>query len=232
MKKNLVPILAAALSLLAMSPRRSEGKPRRMVIKKKYSRFYFLSVLYGARKQLFVTFGPWMLVDLFRQPVETMTLLFLVISIVGIGAQPLVGWLTDRFGPRRVLGGEALLTIGVCAIYAFAPELLPAGLAVVVVSACFIVDQAANAVTMTRAVFVIQIAEKADVSPTLSFGITIDHVVAMFLPMLGGFAWKSAGQRGYRWVFIGGAVVAALNFIVTRGMPERTMAARDAAASQ
>jgi MFS family permease len=224
--------LAAALALLAMSPRRSEGKPRRMVIKKKYSRFYFLSILYGARKQLFVTFGPWMLVDLFRQPVETMTLLFLVISIVGIGAQPLVGMLTDRFGPRRVLGGEALLTIGVCAIYAFAPELLPAGLAVVVVSACFIVDQAANAVTMTRAVFVIQIAEKADVSPTLSLGITIDHVVAMFLPMVGGLAWKSAGERGYRWVFIGGAVVAALNFFVTRGMPERAMAARAAEANR
>jgi len=85
---------------------------------------------------------------------------------------------------------------------------------------------------MTRAVFVSQIAEKADVSPTLSLGITIDHVVAMFLPMVGGLAWKSAGERGYRWVFIGGAAVAALNFIATRGMPERAMAARDAAASR
>jgi MFS family permease len=214
--------LAAALALLAMSPRRSAGKPRRMVVKRRYARFYLLSVMYGARKQLFITFGPWMLVDLFKQPVQTMTLLFLVISVVGIGAQPLVGRLTDRFGPRAVLGGEAILTIGVCVIYAFAPELLPAGIALVAISACYVVDQAANAVTMTRAVFVSQIAEdKGDVSPTLSLGISIDHVVAMFLPMIGGLAWRSAGERGYRWVFLGGAAVAAINFLVTRGMPTR-----------
>ena len=135
-------------------------------------------MLYGARKQLFITFGPWMLVDLFRQPVQTMTLLFLVISLVGIGVQPLVGRLTDRFGPRAVLGGEALLLIVVCVVYAFAPELLPVGAALVVVSACYVVDQASNAVTMTRAVYASQIVEDAaDVSPTLSLGISIDHDV-------------------------------------------------------
>jgi hypothetical protein len=40
----------------------------------------------------------------------------------------------------------------------------------------------------------------------------------MFLPMLGGLAWRRAGERGYRWVFLGGAAVAAVNFLVTRGM--------------
>jgi predicted MFS family arabinose efflux permease len=215
--------LAAALALLAMSPRRSPGVPKRIVIKRRYARYYALSVLYGARKQLFITFGPWMLVDLFRQPVQTMTLLFLVISVVGIGAQPLVGRLTDRFGPRAVLGGEALLTIAVCIIYAFAPELLPAGAALVAVSGCYVIDQASNAVTMSRAIYVGRIAEDpSDVSPTLSLGISIDHIVAMFLPMLGGLAWRSAGERGYRWVFLGGAAVAAVNFLVTRGMPARS----------
>jgi MFS family permease len=214
--------LAAALCLLSMSPRRAAGRPRRIVVKKRYSRYYALSVLYGARKQLFITFGPWMLVDLFKQPVQTMTLLFLVISLVGIGAQPIVGKLTDRFGPRAVLGGEALITIGVCVIYAFAPELLPAGVALVVVASCYVIDQASNAVSMARAIYVRQIAEDpSDVSPTLSFSISIDHIVSMFLPMVGGLAWKNAGETGYRWVFLGGAAVAAINFIVTRGMPRR-----------
>jgi predicted MFS family arabinose efflux permease len=214
--------LAAALALLAMSPRRAAGKPRRMVIKKRYARYYALSVLYGARKQLFITFGPWMLVDLFKQSVQTMTLLFLIVSVVGIGTQPLVGKLTDRFGPRAVLGGEAILIIVVCTIYAFAPELLPAGTALIVVSACYIVDQASNSVTMSRAIYVSQIAEDSgDISPTLSLGISIDHIVAMFLPMVGGLAWKNLGERGYRWVFLGGAAVAAINFVVTRGMPRK-----------
>jgi MFS family permease len=214
--------LASALAFLAMSPRRSQGKPRRLVFKKRYARYYAISTLYGARKQLFITFGPWMLVDLFKQPVQTMTFLFLLISLVGIGVQPIVGKLTDFFGPRAVLGGEALLLIGVCIVYAFAPELLPTGTALVVVSACYVVDQASNAVAMTRAVYVSQIVEDpADVSPTLSLGISIDHAMSMFIPMIGGLAWRGAGERGYRWVFLGGAVVAAVNFVVTRGMPRR-----------
>jgi MFS family permease len=212
--------LAAALAFLAMSPRRAAGKPLRIVIKKRYARFYALSILYGARKQLFITFGPWMLVDLFKQPVETMTLLFLLISLVGIGAQPLVGKLTDRFGSRAVLGGEAIAIIAVCAVYAFAPELLPPGVALVVVSACYVLDQTANAVGMSRAIYVKGIAQDpAEVSPTLSFGISIDHIMSMFIPMLGGLAWRGAGELGYRWVFLGGAAVAAINFVVTRGMP-------------
>jgi MFS family permease len=215
--------LAAALAFLAMSPRRAAGRPRRLVVKRRYARYYGLSVLYGIRKQLFITFGPWMLVDLFRQPVQTMTLLFLLISLVGIGVQPLVGRLTDRFGPRTVLGGEAVILVAVCAIYAFAPELLPAGAALVVVSACYVVDQASNAVSMARAVYVKQIVEDpADVSPTLSLSISIDHVMSMFIPMLGGLAWRTAGDRGYRWVFLGGAAVAAINFAVTRGMPKKS----------
>ena len=212
--------LASALALAAMSPRRAPGKPRRLVVKRRYGRYYLLSVLYGARKQLFITFGPWMLVDLFGQPASTMTLLFFVVSAVGIIAQPAVGALTDRLGPRAVLGGEALLTVAVCMAYAFAPGLLPAGAALVVVAGCYVVDQASNAVSMSRAVYASQIAEDpADVSPTLSLGISIDHSVSMFLPMLGALAWKGAGEAGYRWVFLGGAAVSAINYAVTRGMP-------------
>jgi predicted MFS family arabinose efflux permease len=211
--------LAAALALLSMSPRRSPGKPRRLVVKRRYARYYVLSVLYGARKQLFITFGPWMLVDLFRQDASAMTLIALVAAAATIGAQALAGKLTDRFGPRAVLGGEAFVTIFVCMIYAFSPELLPAGTALVVVAACYVIDQASNSVGMARAVYASRIAEQpADVSPTLSIGISIDHVASMTIPMIGGIAWMGGGARGYRWVFLGGAAIAALNFIVTRGI--------------
>jgi len=211
--------LGAALALAAMSPRRAPGRARRFVVKREYGRFYLLSLLYGARKQLFITFGPWMIVDMFGEPVGTMTLLFFIVSLAGIGIKPAVGRLTDRFGPRAILGAEALLTIGVCVVYAFAPELLPRGAALLVISACYVFDQASDAVSMTRAVYVKRlVTDPADLSPTLSFGISIDHAVSMFLPMLGGLAWRVAGNRGYRWVFLGGALGAALNFVVTRGI--------------
>ncbi|MDP3179743.1 MAG: MFS transporter, partial [Spirochaetaceae bacterium] len=214
-----VMYLSAALALLSMSPRRAPGETVRFVLRREYGRFYALSVLYGARKQLFITFGPWMIVDLFRQPVSTMTLLFLIVSVVGIFAKPWVGRLTDRYGPRAILSAEALITIGTCAIYALAPELLPPGVSLVVVCACYVFDQASDAVGMTRAVYAKRlVARPADLSPTLSMGISIDHIVSMTLPMLGGLAWRASGGHGYRWVFLGGACVAALNLLVARGI--------------
>lgn len=212
----------AALVLLSMRPRRDSARAKRFVFRKEYSRFYVLSLLFGARKQLFITFGPWMIVDYFGQGVSLMTLLFFAVASLGLFVKPAVGRLTDRLGAKAVLSGEALLTIGVCLAYAFAPELLPRGAALLVVCLCYVADQASEAVTMTRAVYVKRIALAPDeVAPTLSLGISVDHVVAMFLPMLGGLAWRSGGSSGYKWVFLGGAVVAALNFLVARGIGRR-----------
>ncbi|HUX37890.1 MAG TPA: MFS transporter, partial [Rectinemataceae bacterium] len=214
-----IAYLGAALALWAMSPRKAAHAPRRFVMRKEYGKYYLLSVLYGGRKQLFITFGPWMIVDFFHQPVETMTFLFLIVSLVGIGAQPIVGKLTDRFGARAVLGGESLLMIGVCVVYALAPELLPRGTALVVVSTCFVIDQGSSSVSMARAIFAKRIVKRPeDLSPTLSLGISIDHIVSMSIPTLGGLVWRSAGNHGYRWVFLGGAVIALLNFLVTRSI--------------
>jgi MFS family permease len=214
--------LGAAMALLLMKPRHMAKAPRKFVVRREYGRYYLLAILFGARKQLFITFGPWMLVSYFGQGVEVMTLLFFVISVVGIGAGPLVGKLTDRLGPRAVLGGEALLIVGVCLAYAFAPQFLPRGAALAVVALCYVVDQSSNAVSMARAVYVKNLViVPEDLSPTLSLGISIDHAVSMFLPMLGGLAFSSGGSKGYMLVFLFGAGISALNFLATRGMPRK-----------
>jgi MFS family permease len=222
-----VAYLAAALAFLAMSPRRAHAKPPRLVIKKEYSRYYLISILWGARKQLFITFGPWMLVDLFGEGREVMTLLFFVVSVLGIGLGPAVGKLTDRFGPRTVLAGEAFATIGICLAYGFAPGFLPKAAAAVVVMACYVLDQSSSSVSITRAIYAKQMVKRPEeLSSTLSVGISIDHIVSMFLPMLGSLAWLgspagSGGAAGYRVIFLCGAGVAFLNFLVTRGMPRK-----------
>jgi hypothetical protein len=40
--------------------------------------------------------------------------------------------------------------------------------------------------------------------------------MAMFLPILGGLVWYNGGPNGYKYVFIGGTVIALLNFISAR----------------
>jgi hypothetical protein len=55
-----------------------------------------------------------------------------------------------------------------------------------------------------------------DISPSLSLGTSIDHIVTMFLPILGGLVWYNGGPNGYKYVFIGGAVIAMMNFVSAR----------------
>ncbi len=209
--------ILAAISLAFINTGRVAPIKSRFVFRKQYGLFYWLSVLYGMRKQIFITFGPWVLVDVFDQRVTTMTILFFVISISGIFVKPFVGFLIDRAGERFVFGAEAVILVVVCLGYAYAEDLFAPWLAVLVVSACYVMDQTLNAVGMARATYLKKIAvDESDVSPALSTGISIDHIMSMFIPTAGGLLWSMSGNRGYKYVFICGALIAVVNFISTR----------------
>lgn len=211
--------LVAAGLIFRMHPGPRVTARRRFVFRREYGLFYYLSILYGARKQLFLTFGPWVIVDVFCQPVSTMAALFLVVSLAGIVLKPLVGRLIDSWGERNVLATEAGILMLVCLLYAFAEDLFPRNVALVLICVLYVLDQCSNNAAMARATWLRRIALKPeDVSPTLSLGISLDHVLSMVLPFLSGLIWVAAGERGYRWVFVLGAVIAALNFAGTRRM--------------
>ena len=212
-----VAFVLAAVPLFFMKPLEGTRKTPRFVFRKEYKLYYWLSVLFGARKQIFITFGPWVLVDIFRQPVATMTMLFFIVSIAGIFVKPWIGSVIDRYGEKRVLSGEAICFFLVCLGYAFAADLLPYSWALLLICFCYVVDQALNAVSMARATYMRKIAlVPEDISPSLSLGTSIDHLVTMVLPILGGFVWYNSGPDGYKYVFLGGAAIALLNFISTR----------------
>ncbi len=208
---------AAAVLLLMMKPCKPENTKKRFVFRKKYKIFYILSILYGGRKQIFVTFGPWVLVDVYKQDVTAMTLLFFIISVVSIAFKPLVGHLIDKRGEKFVLGMEAFIVFFVCLGYSTADWLLPKTWAVVLICTCYVLDQLFSAVSMARSTYLKKIAlSDEEVSSTLSLGISIDHIMSMFLPVIGGLVWYGSGSGGYKYVFMGGAVIAVLNFITTR----------------
>jgi len=212
-----VAFVLAAISLLFMVPAQTVKKSRRFVFRKEYGLYYWLSVLYGARKQIFITFGPWVLVDVFRQQVTTMIMLFFIVSIAGIFVKPWIGHMIDHLGEKIVLSGEAVACFFTCLGYAFADNLFDQQLALIVICACYVLDQTMNAVSMARATYMKKIALRPeDISPSLSLGTSIDHVVTMFLPILGGLVWYNGGPSGYKYVFIGGAVIALMNFISAR----------------
>ncbi|MBN1831332.1 MAG: MFS transporter [Deltaproteobacteria bacterium] len=212
-----VSFVISAILLGLIKPTQTVHVTKRYVFRKEYRLYYWLCMLYGARKQIFITFGPWVLVEVFKQPVAKMTLLFFIVAVIGIFVKPWVGHMIDRVGERIVLSTEAFLFFLTCLGYAFAENLFPPTVAVFFIYICYIVDITLDSVYMARITYMKKIALiPEDISPSLSFGTSIDHVVTIFLPMLGGLAWSSGGVGGYKYVFLGGAVVAFLNFVSSR----------------
>jgi predicted MFS family arabinose efflux permease len=212
-----IAALAAAMfvALARTMPPIHHGPRPKLVLKKRYRLFYALSVLFGARKQVFITFGPWVIIRIFHQGPDTIAKLWIVSTLLMMGLMPLVGRLIDRFGERLVLTADALMLLCVCLTYAFAQDILPAGPAFLLVCAAYVTDNMLFGVQMARATYLSKIAEdRRDVSGTIGLGVSIDHAVSIPVAMLGGELWVATG--GHRPVFLAAAVIAVVTFATCR----------------
>ncbi|SMC82540.1 MFS transporter [Papillibacter cinnamivorans] len=191
----------------------------KLVFRKKYSLYYALSLVNGARKQIFLTFAPWVLIQVYGLDPPIFAILGVIIALVSIGTRTIVGRAIDERGERFVLSVEAVILIVICFGYTFSEDLLPRAIALAIVSACYILDSSMSVVEMARSTYVKKIAIcPEDVTPTLSAGVSLDHVVAMTVPTLGGLLWAATGAHGYKYIFMADAVFATLNLLLSRRM--------------
>lgn len=200
-------VAAAFVSRLRPLPRRPGARPK-LVIKRRYSLFYLLYALAGARKQVFITFGPWVLIKVFHEPAPTIAKLWIVAAAIGIFVLPQLGKLIDRVGERAILMADGIILVAVCMGYGFA-EHLPLAHPVRLVYACYVLDNLLFATTIARSTYLDKIAEKQeDIHASLSLGISLDHAVSMSIPALGGLLWEG---QGYPYVFLAAAVIAVMS---------------------
>lgn len=203
----------AAFFLSLMKNNKPEVKKVKFIFRKKFTLYYCLCIVNGARKQIFLTFAPWVLIQIYHLGPPVFAVLGIIISIVSILSRTIVGNAIDIKGERFVLTLEAILLIVLCMGYAFAADIAPAGVAVVIIAACYIIDNSLSAVEMARSTYVRKIAvHPEDVVPTLSAGTSFDHVISMSVPFLGGLIWTSFG---YKYVFLSAALIAFLNLILS-----------------
>jgi predicted MFS family arabinose efflux permease len=200
----------AAILLFAMKPEKVQKPKSFLTLHKEYRLYYILNIISGARKQLFLTFAPWVLVKIFGQPTEIMATLYTIGGVIGILFQPLLGWAVDRLGERFVLASEAVILVFVCLGYGFAKILLPTETAFLVTCGCFLIDQMIFSVGMARATYIKKIAKQpGDVQPALTAAVTIDHIFSISAALLGGFIWN---KFGFQYVFLFGVLIAAISF--------------------
>jgi len=201
----------AAVLMFLMKPSVAQKPKTFLRLHKEYRLFYILNILSGSRKQIFITFAPWVIVTIFNQPTQTIATLMTLGGMIGILFQPLLGRTIDRFGERLIMQIEAVMLVMVSLGYGFSKFLFPERTAFLLVCGFYLLDQMLLSVNMARAMYIKKIAvDKSHVQPALTAGVTIDHFFSISIALLGGVIWNAFG---FQYVFLLGILIAALSFI-------------------
>ena len=212
-------LLLAAFFLLRMAPGVARPAATHLKFYREYRLYYWLCILFGTRKQIFITFAPWVLVTVFHQPTAMIASLMTIGAVTGIVTQPIIGRMIDRLGERFMLSMEAALLIVVCAGYGFAGTLFSEQTAFIVAGACYVADQLLISVGIARATYLKKIAlDASHIAPTLALAVSIDHVFSIAIALCGGLIWNLVG---YQAVFAFGAIIALINLLSTRHINTR-----------
>jgi hypothetical protein len=210
---GIVLILVGVLFLFMRNDIKENNHGKRFVFKKEYKMYYALATVNGARKQITLTFAPWLLIDIFGQPVTVITALFFLVCVLNLFFKPWYGRLIDRRGESYALKLEAFVMFAACMGFAFSKSLFPFQAALILVGISYVADKLMESAGMARATYVRKMCHApSEVSRTLAMGQSMDHVVSMTIPLLAGAVWYANGSNGYMYVFIGGMAISALNY--------------------
>ena len=201
------------LSFLAALKLRSDAKTneaqRRFYFRREFSKYYMLELFYGARKQVFFTFGPYVLVLFYRARAEVVSGLFAVSALACFLLSPLVGKLVDRIGYKPVMIGDTLILVVVCFFYGFAHRLFPMKIAFVVCCVNYVLDSVISLAAMAANVYVKDLSDGGDeMRATISTGVSVNHLVTILVALFGGWIWSTLGIET---LFIVSAVLGLCN---------------------
>jgi hypothetical protein len=187
-------MIAALLTSIPMRDSGQKTNRRRFYFAKKFYKYYMLEVFYGARKQVFITFAPYVLILNYGADTSVISFLLAVSAAAGFIASPLIGKLIDKVGYKAIMVGDTLFLIVVCLLYGFSHHIFPARVAFYVVCVNYVIDAIISVASMASNVYVQNIADnQEEITATISTGISVNHVISVLIALLGGLLWKLAG---------------------------------------
>jgi len=188
-----------------------EGTPqtKSLIFRKRYWLYYALTFMAGARRQIFLVFASWMMVERFGYAFKDIAALFFVNAAVMMVVAPFIGKLIEKVGDRNALLIEYSGLAVVFATYAFvtSPELA---------IALYVLDHALFAMAIAKKTYFQKVADPADIAGSTGVAFTINHIAAVFIPVVFGLLWLVSPAA----VFLSGTAMAVaslgLAFIVPR----------------
>ena len=205
--------LIAILCLLFFPTFKTETKQiTKLVLRRRYWLYYALQFLSGARRQIFVVFAGFMMVEKFGFEVHQLTALLLINLAINIFVAPLFGYFIAHFGERRALiieySGLVFVFVAYGGIYLF-------DWGVVLAATLFVLDHLFFGLRMALKTYFQKISAPEDIAPTAAVAFTINHIAAVFLPVLLGLLWLISPAI----VFMVAALLAFLSFTLALLVP-------------
>jgi MFS family permease len=182
---------------------------KELVFRKRYWLYYALTFLAGARRQIFMVFAGFLLVQKFGFPLDKMVLLFLVNAGITIWVAPKLGILIGMIGERKALTLEYVALIIIFLGYAVVDN-------VNIALALYILDNVFFSISFAISTYFQKIADPADIASTSGISFTINHIAAVLLPALLGLIW----MENHGAVFLIGACIAGASLILVRAIPD------------
>ncbi len=217
-------MVLATIIVLTMKDEGNAVKRNRLYFHKKFSKYYGLQVFYGARKQIFLTFAPYVLILQYGANTSLVSLLLGLCAVFGMLFSPLIGRLIDYLGYRTIMIADTLILVIVCMLYGFSHRLFSPEVAFIVVSINFVLDSILTLGSMATNVYVQDVAADAtELTSTLSTGISVNHLISIVIALLGGYIWQ---QTGIEVLFSLAAVMGIANslFAASIKRPEKKQA--------
>ncbi|MCA9860670.1 MAG: MFS transporter, partial [Thermomicrobiales bacterium] len=178
----------------------------RIVWRKEYYLYYALSFLDGSRQQIYFAFAPFVLVEEFGVDARTMTVLLIISALINWRAGPPIGRLVDRIGEKQ------FLTIAYIAhFFVFLGFALTRN--VYLLYAFYLGYQFLFLFSVGTTTYLKKIAKREDIAPSLAMGVSLAHLTAVIVPIIGSALWS---RLGYQFPFLFGTVFVVISLILTQ----------------
>ena len=184
-----------------------------MVLKARYWLYYALVFMGGARRQLFIVFAPFMMVEKFGLEVEGLAAIFIINYIATMIVSPLIGRFIQRFGERLSLIIEYIGLFGVFSLYV---GVYYFNWSWEVAAVLYVVDHMLFAMAFAQKTYFQKIADPEDQAPTAAVAFTINHIAAVFLPAVLGYIWLHSPAAVFSLAVVMSLISLGLSFLVPR----------------
>lgn len=201
-------VLTVILFLAMPEFNHGETQHKKLILKKRYSLYYLLTFLSGARRQIFVVFAGFLMVEKFGYSVAEVTALYILNHVINFFLAPKIGKWIGRVGEHKALTLEYIGLIIVFTGYALVESsTVAAGL--------YVIDHLFFAMAIALKTYFKKIADPKDLAGSAGVSFSINHIAAVFIPALFGLIWLIDNSL----VFYAGAALAACSLIASQWVP-------------